>query len=213
MKFSEFTQYLPKILKEQLPAFNAHLKMAPADRKASLREGSFDLSTARPSAVMMLVYPKDGNAHLVLTKRNEYVGIHSSQISFPGGKAEPADKDLMHTAIRETVEEIGITINEIDILMPFSKLFIPPSNFIVYPFLAISNTTPDFRPDPYEVHQIIELPLERLLDDSIMADVELDTSYATRITVPAFIVDEHVVWGATAMILSELKETIKCALH
>ena len=209
MKFTEFKEYIPKILKEQLPAVKAHLLMAPLERKASLDTEFYLANNPRPSAVMMLFYAKDEITHLVLTKRNEYPGVHSAQISFPGGKAEMEDATLADTALRETYEEIGVEPNKIDIIMPFSKIYIPPSNFLVSPFMGIANTTITFRPDPDEVQQIIELPLEVLMDESVIAEVEMRTSYAEKIVVPAFRINEHIIWGATAMMLSEIKETLK----
>jgi 8-oxo-dGTP pyrophosphatase MutT (NUDIX family) len=209
MKFTEFKEYIPKILKQQLPSVSAHLLMAPAERKTSMASDYYLSNNPKPSAVMMLFYPKNENVHLVLTKRNEYPGVHSAQISFPGGKAEKNDKDLSETALRETYEEIGVRAGQINIIMPFSKIYIPPSNFLVSPFMGVANSEIVFKPDPGEVKEIIELPLEVLLDESVVTQVEMKTSYANKIAVPAFRFNEHIVWGATAMILSELKETIK----
>lgn len=212
MEFSEFINYIPKIRIQQLPAVQAHLKMAPAGRQETMGPEYYKKLNPKKSAVMMLFYPKDGEAHLVLTKRNAYPGVHSSQISFPGGKAEPEDTDLKQTALRETLEEIGVKPGEIEVIMPFSEIYIPPSNFLVQPFLGIAENEPEFKPDPKEVTAIIQLPLDRFLDDSILTSSEMQTSYAQSIKVPAFVFEGHVVWGATAMILSELKETIKMAL-
>lgn len=212
MLFSDFTNYIPKLLNEQLPAVAAHLKMAPIERKASLEPDYYLKNNPRNSAVMMLFYPKGGEATMVLTKRNTYAGVHSAQISFPGGKAELTDKDLAYTALRETQEEIGLEPKDIHIVMPFTKIYIPPSNFLVSPFLGLMQREPVFKPDPTEVAEIIELPLDLLLDDGIVKNVPLKTSYADEIFVPAFNVGNHIVWGATAMILSELKETIKSVL-
>jgi 8-oxo-dGTP pyrophosphatase MutT (NUDIX family) len=212
MLFSKFTKYIPKIVTQQLPALAAHIKMAPQERVASLDPQYYASSNPRQSAVMMLFYPKNDQATLVLIKRNTYPGIHSAQISFPGGKAETYDESLTHTALRETWEEIGVLQTDIDVVMPFTQIYIPPSNFLVAPFLGIAALQPDFKPNPLEVQEIIELPLADLLDDSIIVNTDLKTSYLPNVTVPAFKVGEHIVWGATAMILSELKETIKIAL-
>ena len=213
MDFSEFIKYIPKILNQQLPALQAHLKMAPEGRPASLSPDYYNKLSPRQSAVMMLFYPKGTEVYMVLIKRNAYPGIHSSQISFPGGKAEPEDIDLAATALRETFEEIGITPDDIDIVMPFSEIYIPPSNFLVMPFLGFAKSEPVFRPSKDEVAAIIELPLDVFLDDSIISTIEMQTSYAQNIKVPAFVFEGHIVWGATAMIMSELKETIKIVLE
>lgn len=212
MLFTEFIEYLPKILKQELPAITAHAKMAPLERLPTLDPEYYKNSNPKMSAVMMLFYPKHEIAHLILIKRNAYPGVHSSQISFPGGKAEPEDIDLAATAVRETFEEIGVLPNAIDVIMPFSEIYIPPSNFLVAPFLGITHTEPVFIPNPDEVDALIHLPLDLFLDDSIVINTEIQTSYSQMVSVPAFKVDDHIVWGATAMILSELKETIKRAL-
>lgn len=212
MLFTEFLKYLPKIVNQQLPALSAHIKMAPASRIPTLGTEYYKDNNPRQSAVMMLFYPRNEMAHLVLIKRNAYEGVHSSQISFPGGKAEPEDENLAATAVRETFEEVGVKASDIDVIMPFTQIYIPPSNFLVFPFLGVSLNEPEFRPSPDEVTELIQLPLDVFLDDSIVVETEIQTSYSQKVMVPAFKVDEHIVWGATAMILSELKETIKSVL-
>lgn len=212
MLFTEFIKYIPKIVNQQLPAFTAHAKMAPLERLPTLDPEYYKANNPRMSAVMMLFYPKNDQAYLILIKRNAYPGIHSSQISFPGGKGEPEDGSLADTAVRETFEEIGVSPADIDVVMAFTEIYIPPSNFLVAPFLGLSLNEPVFKPNPDEVVELIELSLDVFLDDSIVIETEMQTSYSQKITVPAFKLDEHIVWGATAMILSELKETIKSAL-
>ncbi len=209
MLFSEFTNYLPKILNEQLPAITAHLKMAPESRKITLEPDYYKKFNPRQSAVLMLVFPKNNEATLVLIKRNTYSGVHSAQISLPGGKMELSDKSLEATALREANEEIGVKISDIEVTMPFTEIYIPPSNFLVAPFLGVMSYEPLFVPDAIEVADIITLPVQALLDDNIVASVPMKTSYAENMLVPAFVVNDHVVWGATAMMLSELKEAIK----
>ena len=212
MYFTEFTKYIPKILNQQLPAFNAHAKMAPLERLKTLSADYYKDNNPKRSAVMMLFYPKNDKAHLVLIRRNEYPGVHSAQISFPGGQAEPSDADLKETALRETYEEIGVLPEEIDVIKEFTEIYIPPSNFLVMPYLGITATKPQFVPNPDEVTALIELPLDAFLDDSIVIEVDMETSYSQKIKVPAFVFEGHIVWGATAMIMSELKETIKNAI-
>lgn len=212
MEFARFLNYIPKIVNQQLPALDAHAKMAPIERIKSLNPDYYKDNSPKQSAVMMLFYPKNGMAHMVLIRRNEYPGVHSAQISFPGGQADAEDANLTETALRETFEEIGVTSAEIDVVMPFTEIYIPPSNFLVMPFLGIAAETPQFVPNPSEVTTLIELPLEVFLDDSIVIKTEMQTSYAQKVLVPAFKFEDYIVWGATAMIMSELKETIKSVL-
>ena len=212
MDFSEFIKYIPRIEKEKLLSIEAHMKMAPLERVSSLSEKAYLDKNPKRAAVMMLLYPKGNETYLVLIVRNSYPGIHASQIAFPGGKVEPTDLDLQFTALRETYEEIGVHPDLINIVKPFSELYIPPSNFLVSPFMGIVDSEIDFLPSPYEVKKILELPLSKLLDDKIITKVVMSTSYAENIKVPVFNVDKYVVWGATAMMMSELKETIRKVL-
>ena len=158
---------------------------------------------------MMLFYPKNGETHLVLIVRNSYKGVHSAQIAFPGGKFEPEDEIFSNTALRETHEEVGIHPENMEIIKTFTPMYIPPSNFMVHPFLGISKAEINFIADPEEVAGIIELPLAVFLSDRILIEANLSTSYATNVNVPAFEIEGHVVWGATAMMLSELKDVLK----
>ncbi|CAM3771539.1 hydrolase, NUDIX family protein [Flavobacterium saliperosum S13] len=212
MDFSEFLKYIPKIEKEKLLSVEAHMKMAPLERVSSLSTKDYLDKDPKKAAVMMLLYPKNNETHLALIVRNSYPGIHASQIAFPGGKVEPADIDLQFTALRETHEEIGVAPEAVQIIKPFSELYIPPSNFLVSPFLGIVDDDVTFVPSPYEVKRVLELPLRELLDDRIITKVVMSTSYADNISVPVFNVDKYVVWGATAMMMSELKETIRKVL-
>ncbi len=212
MEFQDFLTSIPQIEKDILPAEAAHLKMMSPERMEIMK--SLDLKTKNPkrAAVMMLLYPKADQTHLVLIVRNSYPGVHSSQIAFPGGKVELSDPSLSHTALRETQEEIGIAPEKIKVIKAYTEVYIPPSNFMVYPFLGYSQEELFFQPDPTEVAGIIELPLFHLLDDASLVNQKMDTSYSLAIDVPSFKIQEHYVWGATAMMLSELKETLKKVL-
>lgn len=209
MDFQDFLQHVRNLIPVALPAENAHVKMAPPERIQLIK--NLDLSTKSPraAAVMMLLYPKNNKTHLVLIVRNAYNGVHSSQIAFPGGKYEISDADFRETALRETQEEIGVSSEKIEIVKEFTPMYIPPSNFLVHPFLGISVQELSFYPDVREVADIIELPLSVFLHDEIIIEATLSTSYAANILVPAFNIQNHVVWGATAMMLSELREVLK----
>ena len=209
MDFQDFLEYVPKLMEVPLPAEEAHFKMAPLERIESLKNLKIETKNPKTAAVMILFYPKNGMTHLVLIVRNSYQGVHSAQIAFPGGKYEPRDQIFENTALRETHEEIGISPDNIEIMKAFTRLYIQPSNFMVYPFLGICKEEIIFAPDSSEVADIIELPLSVFLADEILVSVNLTTSYAENISVPAFKIEEHIVWGATAMMLSELKQVLK----
>ncbi len=212
MDFQHFLKYVPKLIQVALPASEAHYKMAPFERIESLKKLNNDTINPKKAAVMMLFYPKKGQTHLVLIVRNSYEGVHSAQIAFPGGKYETQDVTFEKTALRETHEEIGIHPEKIEIIMPFTNLYIPPSNFMVYPFLGICKEEIVFVPDNNEVVNVIEWPLNDFLNDDLIVTTTLSTSYAEKIQIPAFKINEHIVWGATAMMLSELKEVLKKVL-
>jgi 8-oxo-dGTP pyrophosphatase MutT (NUDIX family) len=213
MDFQEFLEYVPKLMTAELPAEVSHIKMAPLERIESLKNFDIGLKKPKIAAVMMLFYPKNGITHLVLIVRNSYKGVHSAQIAFPGGKYEVQDEIFENTALRETHEEVGIHPDSMEIIKTFTPMYIPPSDFMVHPFLGISKEEIVFIPDPTEVANIIELPLTVFLSDAIVTDAKLTTSYADDIYVPAFKIKEHIVWGATAMMLSELKDVLKNVLN
>ncbi|WP_396210226.1 NUDIX hydrolase [Flavobacterium sp.] len=212
MLFTDFVKHLPKIEKESLLSRDAHIKMAPLERISYMDETHYLDKNPKKAAVLMLFYPKNETTHLALIVRNSYPGVHSSQIGFPGGKVELSDANLAETALRETHEEVGIAPHQIQLIKTFSEIYIPPSNFLVAPFMGVAHEELTFIPDPTEVKKVLELSVADFLDEQILTKVTMSTSYAATIEVPAFQVDKYVVWGATAMMMSELKEVIKNAM-
>lgn len=154
------------------------------------------------AAVMALFYPAGRRSQLVFIKRNAYDGPHSAQISFPGGARENGDPSLQHTAIRETREELGIN-GKMEVLGSLTPLYIPVSNFMVYPFVGCLFDAPVFNPDPSEVQYVVEASLEALLDP-INRGSETLFHHEMPIEAPYYRVGKEKIWGATAMILSEL---------
>ena len=209
MDFHDFLKLVPQINTAKLPGSVAHLKMAYKGRILAFKNIDLQKITPRNAAVLMLLYPKEEKTHLALIVRNVYEGVHSGQISFPGGKHELTDVDLAQTALRETYEEVGVNPQWVTILRGFTSIYIPPSNFMVYPFLGICTQKINFVLDYNEVQQIIELPLSVFLDDKIVVNVQQTTTYATDFEVPAFLIENKTVWGATAMIMNELKIVLK----
>jgi 8-oxo-dGTP pyrophosphatase MutT (NUDIX family) len=213
MDFQYFLEHVPYLAKAVLPATQAHAIMAPIERLESLQNPINTVSTPKTAAVLMLLYPKAGETNLVLIVRNTYKGVHSAQVAFPGGKYEETDTDFASTALRETHEEVGVNPKEVEVIKMFTPMYIPPSNFMVHPFLGIARGEISFIADPTEVAQIIELPLIRFLDDEIVIETQLKTSYSEKMNVPAFNIENKIVWGATAMMLSELKEVLKAVIE
>jgi 8-oxo-dGTP pyrophosphatase MutT (NUDIX family) len=212
MDFQDFLQIVPFLSDVTLPGEEAHNLMVPKERLEKMKSISIKEQNPKSAAVLMLLYPKKSKTHLVLIVRNSYKGVHSSQIAFPGGKFEKEDSDFKQTALRETHEEIGVPPSKIEVLKAFTHLYIPPSNFLVYPYLGISKEEISFYPDSTEVAAIIELPLTTFLSESILVKTKIKTSYSIDTDIPAFEIDGKIVWGATAMMLSELKVVLNTLL-
>jgi 8-oxo-dGTP pyrophosphatase MutT (NUDIX family) len=152
--------------------------------------------------VLLLLFEKESVPHLLLTKRVAYPGVHSSQISFPGGKVEPGDASKMATALRETQEEVGAPAQQIEVMGPLTPLYIPPSNFLVDPFVGHLSETVVWQAQPSEVAEVLEIPLSHFFEPKARAQREISVGTGLR-TVPGFVWESHFIWGATAMMLEE----------
>lgn len=207
MEFSELVVKLGTGMQKDLPGRASQLKMSSAARiRQLIRITPSD--DARQSSVLLLLYPLAGKVYFVLMLRPEYRGIHSGQISLPGGKSEETDDSLIYTALREAREEIGIDPSKVQILGQLTEMFIPPSNFIVTPVVGYQASRPEFRADPKEVAGIIEIALDDLLDDNNRQMKKIKLSMGLTLKVPAYCINGHVIWGATAMILSEFRDVV-----
>ena len=191
----------------KLPGREAHAKLLPGNRPVDHAEET--LRRARPSAVMILLHEKQDELLCTLIERPDYQGVHSRQMAFPGGKAELGDESLLHTALREMEEEIGVEADRVEVVGSLTELYIPPSNFLVHPFVGVLQDPPVYRPDPLEVSEVVEFSIYDLHRRHAVRQVEVPTRLYGRMRVPAFILADKVVWGATAAILSEMREVLK----
>ncbi|WP_127139754.1 NUDIX hydrolase [Flagellimonas marinaquae] len=213
MDFNEFCQRALKLKNLPLPGEESHHKMSPELRIEWLKKNRFEDMNPKRAGVMALFYPDvEQQTRLLLILRKVYQGVHSNQIGFPGGKVERIDKDLMDTALRETHEEVGVPASEVEIIKELSDVYIPPSNFLVRPFMGIYRNPRPFVREEAEVERLVEVYLTDFLDDSNHIQEILSTSYAKNINVPAFKLNGYTVWGATAMMMSEIKELLRQVL-
>ena len=187
--------------------------MSPPFRLELLEMHKEKMKNAKKAGVLALFYPDlKQQTKLVLILRKTYEGVHSAQIGFPGGKFETEDDSLEKTAIRETCEEIGVSQNGIEVIKQLTEVYIPPSNFYVQPYIGIVKDTPLFIKQDDEVEEVIEVSLHHFINDNSVINTFVETSYNIKIEVPAYQLSGHIVWGATAMMLSEIKDLLKNVL-
>jgi len=210
LSFLETAGYIQKKLRDEpLPGIDAMLEMAPVSR----RSYSYNFSdSAIVASVLFLVYPKNGKTFfpIIIRPSKNRMDKHRGQLSMPGGKLEKSDASHWACAVRETEEELGIEASGIEYLGELTPLWIPISNFMVYPFVGKYAQEPVFRIQPEEVAGVLEMDLQALLDEkckkngiiSMPSGIELED-------VPFFDIEGHKIWGATAMMLNEIVTLLK----
>ncbi|HLF26177.1 MAG TPA: CoA pyrophosphatase [Anaerolineae bacterium] len=191
-------------LARPLPGLAAQVRLAPPYRIEQLYQAP--PADARPAGVLIALYPYRDALYFPLTRRTDHLDSHKGQISLPGGRQEPGES-LLDTALRETWEEIGASIDPAWVLGTLSPLYVPPSGFLITPFVAALPERPRFAPVEYEVAELIETPITALLDPAIVRS-EVWTLRDLEIEAPFFQIGPHKVWGATAMVLSEFAAVI-----
>lgn len=207
MLFTDFKNKITDLQNSGLGGKASQFKFAPNLRK-TFSDEMISGKNPKKAAVLALFYPDEKlHTHFLLTLRAKYNGTHSAQISFPGGK--PKENEILQkTAVRETFEEVGVCSSEIKIIRELTNSYIPPSNFMVSPFLGYTEKTPCFKTN-YEVETLIEISVNELLSDKNKKQTNITTPYMKNIDVPCFKLNNYIVWGATAMILSEIKDLIQ----
>lgn len=204
---AQFFSQLEERFRQPLPGETAQNRMTSRAR-ISTQEYLQRNSNYRLSAVLLPLFPHEGEIFTALIRRPTYDGTHSGQLALPGGKAEENDASLLHTALRETQEEVGLRLSETDVFGKLSPVYIPPSNFLVHPFVAKLDTRPDWIPDAHEVDAVLEFPLSKIFDPSVKERRRISIGKNMFIDVPCYVLDGQVLWGATAMMFAELEEIV-----
>ena len=204
MDFQHFITQLEIMITNYLPGEESQQKMrVNYDQSIEL---PFSKNKAKPAAVLILLYPNNDKTYFYLTKRADTVKYHKGQISLPGGSKEN-NETLLDTALRETQEEIGIDKNEISILGKITPLFIPVTGFMITPFVSYISKKPKTILDEIEVAELLSVNIRDLLNNDILImDRDINGS---SVSIPYFSLNNHQVWGATSMVLSELKDIIQ----
>jgi 8-oxo-dGTP pyrophosphatase MutT (NUDIX family) len=201
-----FKSYLSEKLKKDLPGKQAHVEAAPFRR---IEFSVSEIKESRKSAVLILFYKRDNEMHIVLIQRPKYDGAHSDQIALPGGKVEQTDRDINHTALREAYEEVGVIMEDVEVITQLTDVYIPVSRFNVTPVLGLLKYSPRFKIDNREVDQVIEVKLSELLRIDKMEISKIKMTNGGLLETPCFVFKNKIVWGATALILNELRWILK----
>ena len=199
---NKFADNLKSEILKGLPGTEVQWQMASSDRMVR-NFPRIPGKDARIAAILILLYPYKGSVYTVFMQRPDYNGVHSGQISFPGGKKEPSDENIIQTAIREAYEETGVNPKKVSIIGTLTPLFIPVSNTIVTPVVAWIKEKPLFNHQVEEVVFLFDADIKRFFDPSIIKTKPLKIGEET-IDVKYFDYEGNMIWGATAMILHEL---------
>lgn len=203
MNFSLFINKLQSELTKPLPGEAAFAKMSVPHRDMFQAN-----EKTKKSAVLILLYEVKNEIHIPLILRPKYDGVHAGQMAFPGGRYENSDKSLIQTALREAQEEIGIKASDVQVLGELTEMYIAPSNFLVLPIVGVLNYKPDFYPDSREVDTVFEIKLNELMNENIIGTTNVSARGFT-FDVPCYNIQEHKIWGATALMISELNTIVE----
>lgn len=206
--FDDIIRVLEEEIKQNLPGWEAQRKMVSPGRE-KLDTVKIEQYNPRKSSVLIWLFPKEGEIYTRLILRAHIGKVHGGQVAFPGGKYEETDTDLWHTALRESFEEIGLQPKKVTRVGQLSTVYIPPSNYLVHPFVGYSLSEMPPVIDKTEVSRTIDINIQTLLDPAIKGEKVILRSTRTEALTPYYDMFGFTVWGATAMILSELEELLR----
>lgn len=206
--FHDRLHELSDILSSALPGEDSHLEVSPMGRTKS-SEAIKHARDFKESAVSLVLFEEASMLKTVLIQRPVYEGAHSGQISLPGGKRDASDVDLRITALRECEEEVGISRHELLDVGKLTPIYIPVSNFSVFPYVFFHPSIPQLVKDPKEVVDIIVFPIQDICSETAVRRTTVTVSKNMQLKdVPCFVINEKVVWGATALVLNEFRRII-----
>jgi len=208
LTFSDTIHKIFEAFNNPLPGYKAHIEMAPYRKKVEL---NFENNKPKIASTLLLLYPKDNDIYFCLIERTEYEGTHSKQISFPGGRNENRET-IKETALRECHEEIGVPRQEINIIGEMTQVYVPPSNYLIHPFVGYCDTKPTFIADPREVKTIIEIKMNELSKPDLIKNQKMNfgsKDQRFQADVPYLDLNDKIVWGATSVVLNEFRRMLQ----
>ncbi|MGB7294383.1 MAG: CoA pyrophosphatase [Candidatus Aminicenantales bacterium] len=204
-EFKKCMETLEERLRRPKPGLISQLKMVPGHRRDDKTYQEVG-DSCHKAGVLVLLYPKNARLHIVLTRRTANVAHHQAQISFPGGHKD-SHETVLETALREAEEEINVPSSSIRVLGELTPLYIRPSDYCIYPIVAAAESRPEFRPSPHEVAEVLEIPLDHLLDGQNVRR-EIWPLGGLEVSIPFYFYQGHKIWGATAMVIAELLDLL-----
>lgn len=206
--FDRFSEDLMRAFTQPLPGKVAHETLKPY-LKINKSLDAPKLPNTKEGAVMSLIYPVNNIPHILFIERPVYNGVHSGQIAFPGGKIEKSDSSYLDAALRETHEEIGLPAQQIKVVGALSEVYVLASNFMVYPYVGLLDEIPSLILEEKEVASTFEIPLYRFFEPDILKEKTIKNALGFTLMAPYYDLDGKTLWGATAMMVSELCTIIK----
>ena len=211
----ELIQFFRERLQNELPHNNIHNEgLDPKLLKLLLEEernakAQFKKTPPRICAVMIAMYPHQGETYLPMMLRPQKSRAHPGQIAFPGGKKERQDLDLVATAIREMHEEVGVLVPRENVIGPLSSVYIPPSNSLVTPILGFLDKKPSYVIQPDEVERTLDISIKDLKDPTNKKAKKVILTNGEYFEMPAFAVSDVFIWGGTARMIQELNRLLE----